>query len=197
MKMYSELCCENNRSVQLGWQSTGIFIGAFALFSFVEKGTISLDIAITLMILLATWAIVQLLNSNYWYNRNLVMIANIEKQFLQTSDLRDIHYYFGKHRKSNSILDDLRIQMTLFIAIVILIISYHFIIRVLPGIRNPEAYTFEFVGLLPYISLLFLVLYSLIERKKFIDKYKEFISNSPGKEIDTDGINYGIGHPTE
>jgi hypothetical protein len=35
---------------------------------------------------------------SYWYNRNLVIIANIERQFLGR---KEIHYYFGKHRKKS------------------------------------------------------------------------------------------------
>jgi hypothetical protein len=27
------------------------------------------------------------------------------------------------------------------------------------------------------------------------EKYEEFVRNSPGNEVDTSGIEYGVGHP--
>ena len=195
--MYSELCNEINRSIQLGWQAVGVFVGAFALFALVEKNIITLDIAVSLMILLATWATAHILNTNYWYNRNLAIIANIEKQFLVQNDLKDIQYYFGQHRKSKSVLQDVKIQITLNIGIVSLIILYHLIVRVLPGILEPSLYTFDLAGVLPYVCLCFAALYIITTRNKLVDKYAEFKKNSPGRPIDTAGIEYGIGHPID
>jgi hypothetical protein len=34
-------------------------------------------------------------------------------------------------------------------------------------------------------------------RKNRIDSYREFLENSPGIDVQTAGIKYGIGHPTE
>src|SRR3546814_2866580 len=43
---------------------------------------ISLDVAASLIILLCAWLYAHMLDAAYWYNRNLVIIANIERQFL-------------------------------------------------------------------------------------------------------------------
>jgi hypothetical protein len=34
-------------------------------------------------------------------------------------------------------------------------------------------------------------------RKNCITKYEEFLRNSPGVRVETTGITYGVGHPTE
>ena len=52
-----------------------------------------------------------LIDSSYWYNRNLVIIANIERQFLELKDLKEIHYYFGAHRPKNKMITHLKVQM--------------------------------------------------------------------------------------
>jgi hypothetical protein len=197
LKMYSELCNEINRSIQLGWRAVGVFVGAFALFALVEKEIITRDIATSLMILLATWATAHIFNTNYWYNRNLAIIANIEKQFLINSDLKHIQYYFGKHRESKSILQDVKIQLALNIGIVSLIILYHFITRVYPGILQPSLYTFDIAGVLPYIFLGLSVFYIITTQKKLVSKFEEFKKNSPGISIDTTDIEYGVGHPID
>src|SRR5262245_16570834 len=95
--MYGKLMNDINRHIVVVWQSVGVLFGAFAVFALVEKQVISLDIAASLIIFLCAWVIAHVYDAGYWYNRNLVIIANIERQFLRRSDLRDIHYYFGKH----------------------------------------------------------------------------------------------------
>jgi hypothetical protein len=77
------------------------------------------------------------LSARAWYNRNLVIIANIERQFLTESDLHNIHYYFGKHRNKSSMLTHLRIQWHLAFWLAALLVCFHFSIRVLGRIGQP------------------------------------------------------------
>ena len=126
----------------------------------------------------------------------MVIIANIERQFLSGTDLKDIHYYFGKHRAKTAMLTHLKIQYGLGLGIALLFTSYHFAARVLPGIHEPIG-RFEFPRSLPYIFILlsFVLLWWL--RSNRIESYKEFLRNSPGVTVATTGITYGVGHPTE
>jgi hypothetical protein len=126
----------------------------------------------------------------------LVIIANIERQFLNVSDLKDIHYYFGKHRAKSAMLTHLKIQYWLGIGIALLFAFYHFATRVLPGIHQPPR-NFEFSRSLPYVFIVlsFLLLWRL--RSNRIESYEEFLRNSPGVAVRTTGITFGVGHPTE
>lgn len=187
---------ENRTHILVVWQSVGVLIGAFAIFALVERQIISIDLASALVVLISAWLLANLYDSSYWYNRNLVIIANIERQFLKAEDLRNIHYYFGKHRKIASMLTHLRIQYFLGIGIGTLVLLYHFFTRVLPGFGAPLSHL-EPQRSLPYLVLLGSVVLLVILRNNRMGAYKEFLKNSPGIEIDTKGIDYGVGHPSD
>ncbi|PEC20551.1 MULTISPECIES: hypothetical protein [Bacillus cereus group] len=203
LKMYEQLCIENNRNIGFVVQSVSVIIGAFAILSLTEKKIIDMDIASILIILICTWFLRLILDSNYWYNRNLAMISNIEREFLLSSDLKDIHYYFAKPRAANSMLTNYRAQIWLGSGIAIIILLYHFLTRVLPGINEPWS-NFEIQRCVPYIVTLVCICTLLKMQKKQKKKYEEFISQSPGKQQDFRGndfdisqINYGAGHPVD
>lgn len=175
------------------WQSIGVLVGAFAIFALVEKQVISLDIATSIILLLSAWLIAHLFDAAYWYNRNLAIIANIERQFLLRSDLKEIHYYFGSHRQKNKMIEHLRIQLSLGVALAVLVLLYHFFDRVLPGLTSSFC-NFEPVRSLPYVVVLASLFYLRKLKLDGAEKYKEFIDNSPGIEIDTSSVSYGKGH---
>lgn len=195
-KMYDQMFNDINTHILVVWQSVGVVIGAFAVFALVEKNVIPIDFACTLMILLSAWLIANLYDASYWYNRNLAIIANIERQFLKASDLKEIHYYFGKHRKKSAMFTHLKIQYALGLGIAALFICYHFVLRVLPGIHEPIR-NFEFARSLPYLMSAAAVGFLSYLRRNRIASYNEFLANSPGLSVDTQGITYCVGHPIE
>src|SRR3546814_1337030 len=110
-----------------------------------------LDVAASLIILLCAWLYAHMLDAAYWYNRNLVIIANIERLFLLNSDLQDIQYYFGAHRsKKNRMISHLKIQYALGVAVGGLVIFFHFSTRVWPGSYSYMS-IFEPQRTIPYI----------------------------------------------
>lgn len=198
IKMYEQLFNDIDRHHKIVWQVVGLLITSFALLSLVEKKIVPIDIAVSVVTVISLWVITHVYDSNYWYNRNLVIIANIERQFLKQSDLKDIQYYFGEHRATNAIQTSLKIQLYLSWGIICLFLIYHFFVSILPGfsIKFNEA-EIVWVKTLPYFSVFtfYFILVRRIRNKRRKD-YQEFISNSPGIQIDTTGINYGSGHPT-
>jgi hypothetical protein len=193
LKMYDQLFNDINRHIIVIWQSISVVVGSFAIFALVEKKVISLDIATAIIILLVAWLIAHLYDAAYWYNRNLTMIANIERQFLRAEDQREVHYYFGKHRPANAMLTHLKIQFALGIGLVGIVLLYHFIIRVYPGFNLPIG-CIDPVRTLPYVVSILSIVYLCFLRKNRNDSYREFLKNSPGIDIDTTGIQYGVGH---
>ena len=196
LRMYDQMFNDIDTHILVVWQSVGVVVGAFAVFALVEKNILPIDYACSLMIMLSAWLIAHLYDASYWYNRNLVIIANIERQFLGSSDLKDIHYYFGKHRSKSAMLTHLKIQYWLGIGIALLFAFYHFVTRVLPGIHQPVRF-FEFSRSLPYIFAIFSIALLWWLRSNRIESYEEFLRNSPGISVATTGITYGVGHPTE
>ena len=123
-----------------------------------------------------------------------LLIANIERQFLKPSDLREIHYYWGAHRETSSMLTHLKLQRALALGIAVLVLGIQFVTVILPTIPNC------FKGIKPLNALPWLAvvvgLYIWRQRHNLaVKKYSEFLKNSPGKPVDTTGIEYGIGHP--
>jgi hypothetical protein len=196
MRMYDQMFNDINTHILVVWQSVGVLIGAFAILALTEKQIITLDVAASLIVLIAAWLIGHLYDASYWYNRNLVIIANIERQFLTEFDLRDVHYYFGKHRRKGAMIAHLRIQYALAVGVGLVVLLFHFFTRVAPGLRAPWS-GFEPLRSLPYGLLLvvLLVVRSLkVNREK---AYAEFLQNSPGKQINADGVTFDVGHPVD
>jgi len=193
LAMYGQLMNDINRHIIVVWQSVGILFGAFAIFALVEKKVVSIEIATSIILLLCGWVIAHVYDASNWYNRNLVIIANIERQFLKVSDLRDIHYYFGRHRKTGAVINHLEIQMYLAIGVGLLVLALHFFEAVLPVWRNAK----EGDGLtyLPWGTVILVLYFWRRSKKKAYDSYSTFLKNSPGKEIDDSSVTHGPGHP--
>lgn len=196
MRMYDQMFNDINTHILVVWQSVGVLIGAFAIFALAEKQVITVDIAASLIVLIAAWLIGHLYDAAYWYNRNLVIIANIERQFLAESDLREVHYYFGRHRKKGSMITHLRIQYLLAVGIGSVVLLFHFCTRVVRGIGAPWS-SFEPLRSLPYAVLLVAVVAIVLLKVNRGKAYSEFLQNSPGKHVDSGGITYGVGHPID
>lgn len=194
--MYDQMFNDINRHILVVWQSVGVVIGAFALIGLAGRAILPLDVAVGLIALIGLWLLAHLEDAGYWYNRNLAIIANIERQFLVKADLQNIHYYFGKHRGKNAMLTHLKIQYLFGIGIIFLVLLYHFLTRVVPGLGEPWA-SFEPLRCLPYFIVVVGAIVVLRLHSKMKKKYAEFIQNSPGIDVDTKGIVYDEGHPID
>jgi hypothetical protein len=197
MEMYRQMFADINRQMTVVWQAVSVVVGAFAILALVEKDIVPLDLAISLIIVLSAWMYAHMLDGGYWYNRNLVIIANIERQFLLESDLRDIHFYFGKHRSGkNKMISYFRIQAGLSFAIALLVLIFHFVKRVLPGLHAPLS-TFDPSRSLPYLAAIgSTILCSMLAYDRRV-AYENFKKNSPGIDIDASSVEFGRGHTVD
>lgn len=199
LKMYEQMFYDIDRHHKIVWQVIGVLIGSFAFIALAEKGIIPIDIAVSVVVLLSLWVIAHVFDSNYWYNRNLVIISNIERQFLLNTDLKNIQYYFGKHRDKNAIQTSLKIQLYMAWGIIGVFLVYHFVTRIYSGLFLKWIdSTIDWIRVIPYIVVVvfYFILVKWIKKKRE-DNYLEFLSNSPGITIDTSSISYGDGHPTQ
>lgn len=192
-KMYEQMFRDIAQQLNTVWQSVATLFGSFAIIALSEKGVVSVDFGVTIVIILCAWFVSSTNECSYWYNRNLAIIANIERQFLKVSDLKEVHYYFGAHRPKNKMIAQLKIQVALSVALLGVIILYHLSLRVLPGLGSPLS-QFEPIRVLPYVGLIGLGVWVRWIVKSRNEAYEEFLQNSPGKTVDVAGIQYGIGH---
>ena len=194
--MYNQLCMEIDRQLKVGWEIFGVLIGAFAILTLVEKQVVDLDTACSVIIGLVGWVIANTIESNYWYNRNLAIIANIERQFLKEDDLKNIHPYFGKHRKKSGFLTILKLQVFFVCIIGFILTVYHFAERIAPGFKiSFKDANIEVYRIMPYLILLMVIIYLLNLFKRRQENYENFVIESPGIPINSSGISYDSGHP--
>lgn len=193
-RMYDQMFNDINTHILVIWQSAGVLVAAFAVLALVEKAVVPIDVATALLVLIAGWLLSHLEDASYWYNRNLVIIANVERQFLVPADLHDIHYYFGKHRAVGKMIDHLRIQYAFALGMAGIMLLFHFATRVWPGLGMPWS-NFQPVRAIPYAVTAAVMIFALWLRMRCRTKYQEFLTNSPGIPVETTGVAYGVGHP--
>jgi len=109
--------------------------------------------------------------------------------------LHDIHYYFGAHRRTNAMITHLRLQRLLAVGIAALVLCIHTVKVTWPAISSGR--TLEFSNYLPMAALAIGAYFWGHSIHRGEVRYKAFLKNSPGKEIDVAGIDFGDGHPVE
>jgi hypothetical protein len=191
LKLYDQLWNSINARLSLIWESIGILVSAFAIFALTEKNIISLSIASAIMVVLSAWYIAHNIDMSYWYNRNLAMIANIERQFLFVEDAKLIYWYFISHVKKNKMVTYLQIQTMLGFGISLIVLLLHIIQNVFPIIRCEKPFTYEI--LLPYILLAIAIWLLIRFRNKRNKEYDDFLKLSPGKDISEKAKEIGFG----
>jgi hypothetical protein len=191
--MYEQMFRDIEQHYTVVWQSAATVFASFAIIALSEKQLIPLDLGIGIVLLLTIWFMLNIVECSYWYNRNLCIIANIERQFLIPSDLREVQYYFGAHRPANRMNSHLRNQGYLGLSLAALVLFYHFATRVLPGLGLPWS-DFDPMRLAPYVVAVCGMAFVIHRRRLRNEAYEEFLKNSPGVEIDVSGIHYGRGH---
>jgi hypothetical protein len=182
LKLYETLNKEIDRHINSTWQIIGVIVSGFAVFALVEKKVLPLDFAVIVIVLICGIGMSYVIEANYWYNRNLVIIANIERQFLFDTDQRDIHWYFATHRKDNEMLDMMIIQLIFIGLFSLFIIVFHFFEQVYPGFSAPLK-NIEVKRSLPYLIVLLVGFILFKFYKKRINDFNKFKARSPGISI--------------
>jgi len=180
LHMYDQLWNSINIRITGIWQCIGVLAGAFFVLSLVEKNIVPSDIAVSLIVLMAGWLLWNVQDASYWYNRNLCIVANIEKQMCQKTDMSKIHHYMGEHRKQKMI-SHLWIQCALGIGIIIVFMLYQLIKRTLPSFACGFAWqNILCTQSLPYAVLIVVIVAMFLLKRDHNRKYKEFLEKSPG-----------------
>jgi hypothetical protein len=179
LAMYKATWDNINRHILVVWQSVAALFAALAASYLSGKQLLNPDFGTSLIVLATGWSIAHSIDSTAWYNRNLLIISNIERQFLFDADESEIHYYFGKHRDARPI-EHIMIQIVLAVAVGGLALIQHFVARVVPGFGAPWR-QFDVWRAAPYVlggmAFVLLVWFS----RDVTKKYKELVSRSPGR----------------
>lgn len=182
LEMYKQVSNHLNRHILGNWQFIGVLAGAVGFLTLTDKGILSLDFASAIVIAICAWLIANTLDASNWFNRNINIISNIERQFLNRDDLKEIHPYFDSHRPSGSIISFFKIQLALGVAIAFLILLYHFYKKVLPNWLCFDC-TLDFPKFLPYLTALVAFFWCRKLWKKYEEDDISFDTKTPGKLI--------------
>jgi hypothetical protein len=189
LEMYRQTSSHLNRHILLSWQSIGVVGGALAVFVLGDKSTDlasgKFDFAIAVAILLSAWSVAHVFDANNWFDRNIHIITNIERQFMHRSDLEEIHFYFEAHRKDRSkkaLIGHLMIQLRMAIGVWLLLLIYHSYARFGES-GNPAPTAFHWTKMIP---LAVTIVAALLCRSVYKDRksdYEMLRFRSPGKRI--------------
>lgn len=191
LEMYKQTSSHLNRHILITWQSVGVIAGTLAVFGVADRSNVTgdtrLDFVTGIVTVLCAWAIAHIFDASNWFNRNLHIITNIERQFLFPTDAEDIHFYFVGHRKNRSekvLVRHFEIHAAMVVALWLLIIGFHFYTRVLPGL-GLSLENFSFTRAIPYIVTLIAFKYCAHVISKSRADDEELHRKSPGKTIVT------------
>src|SRR5690242_5493680 len=176
--MYEQLMADINRHIVVVWQMVGVVGAAIAGLVIAEKEGVPTAYAVILSLLVIAWVVEHLHDSNFWYNRNLVMITNIERVFLTPNDVDFIHPYFAAHRKKGSFLTHLQVQRHYALAVAVLVVLYFLAKSVLPSLNSESP-----IDPAKWIALgafAFVIIRDRVLLRRYDRKYEEYLNISPG-----------------
>jgi hypothetical protein len=180
--MYTEMWNNINRHLTIVWQSVGVLAGAFAGIALLQRQAVTLDLATSLIVIVATWHVGHVYDANTWFNRNLGIIANIERQFLSKDDARLIHFYFAEgHRRPGTLVSHLKVQFYFGIGVATIAIVYHAASRLVP-LLGQSLSCHDLVRCLPYVTAVGCFAWLHNFRSEQVRKQSEFSERSPGAQ---------------
>ena len=185
VEVYRQCSAHLDRHVLIPWQSVGVIGAALAVF-LLEGGPGSsreeLDYVLSVAVLLCAWSAANLFDANNWFDRNLHIIANIERQFLVASDAKEVHPFFQEHRFQRDgykvrLLRHFRIHLAMTVGIWALVLLFHF------SHRHPAVADLCTARALPYLMTIAGVLFVFWIRAKTASDTASLFKSAPGKKI--------------
>lgn len=199
LHLFDKVWDDIGSTIKVIWQSIVILLGAIATIIFTKANIVPITTAYSIIMIAIVWILAHVENAAYWFNRNLVIIANIERQFLNEDDSEQIHCYFLGHRPAK-MAPHFQLQYWFLIAIAVCLLFYYTTTKIFPFFKNfPQpsyCYYIFSVVYFPYLLAVAGGVLLYVFKNKNIEKYNEFKMFSPGKLINKK-IDFKHGHGGE
>lgn len=176
LAMYKATWDNINRHILVVWQSIAAVFAALGASLLSGRDLIAPDLAAVFVVLVTGWSLAHSIDAKAWYNRNLLIIANIERQFLLPSDAQRIHPFFGGEPRRSKMIEHLFIQSVLACAIGALVLLGHFLDRVAPGLDF--ARPIDLLRCLPYITAVGVIGFVVRLNRHVNANYRKLTSHS-------------------
>ncbi|CAE6858359.1 hypothetical protein [Paraburkholderia domus] len=178
LEMYKQCSGHLNRHVTAMWQCIAVVVAFGATLRMDADGP-SFDYAIAVALLLCTWLAASNLDASAWFNRNIAIITNIERLFLESSDASLVHPFFLPPHRANKVIAHFKIQIWFAGSVGFILLALHFFQRVSAGFALPFR-CFDPSRALPY-GIGFFSLIALVTLKRYQNRQQEKINlKSPG-----------------
>lgn len=182
--MYSEMWGNVNRHLTVIWQSVGVLGAGLALFSLTEKHVFGTDFATAAMVLICFWLMANAYVASEWFNRNINILSNIERQFLGREDLREINPFFDRHRPAGLMVGHIRVQWLLGAVLASVVLIRHFFVEIVPTAHwSLNIHDLDWSKTVPYLALLGGLIGVGKIRKDGLDAERLFLRECPGKDM--------------
>jgi hypothetical protein len=178
--MYDQMWNNTTRHITLIWQPIIVIfatIGAIMAAEIKDLNFVAISIFISLAYLVIGWFLAHVHDSSGWVNRNLVIISNIEKQFLEAKDEIEIHPYFNSDPKKREMIEHFQIQYFLGLTLGVAVTFYY----VWKIIQNGFCFVNEIY--IPIVGFLIASIYVYKIRQRVKESFENLIRKSPGKRI--------------
>lgn len=181
LRMYDQLWNNINRHIVIQWEAITALVATAAVFALVEKAIISFYSAAIVAVVATCWVLAHAIDASHWYNRNLLIIRNIERTFLSQQDVRGIHYFFNGPPRA-SMITFLRIQC----AMAALLLALTLVGNTLRIVLSPPPRGIEWaLALAPYAIAASCLIYVVLLHKSRAKAFDDLSANSPGPDIRT------------
>jgi len=149
LEIYKQCSSHLGRHVSAMWQCLAVLV-AFGASVRTDTRDRTLDYGITLVVVLCTWLIASSIDASAWFNRNIAIVRNIERLFLESRDVEYVHPFFAGPPRDGKIIMHFRIQIAFAITLETLALGLHFGSRVADGFALPLR-SLEVSRMLPYL----------------------------------------------
>jgi len=96
-----------DRHLKGGWQTIAILAGGVAVLGAGNDGKIGLPIATAMAIGAAVWGAATVIDANYWSQRAIAFLSNVEAVYFTKADRTTFNPYIGQHPKPK-LMDSLK-----------------------------------------------------------------------------------------
>lgn len=143
---------------------------------------ISMLFIILTVIIVSFWGILITLDANFWMQRNLVIVGNIERELLADKDFGVVlpknYVYPGYYKYSRSYY----IQL-IFFSLTMCIAIFAYISFAVGNHGSKSEFIFAMSQIIP-LTFCILLLYTIHRNRNWIEEYGKFCIDAPGKDID-------------
>jgi hypothetical protein len=131
LEMYKECSGHLDRHVSSVWECFAVLVVAATAVT-VDHGDLVFDYAIAFAIVVCIWFGASNIDASSWFNRNITIIANIERLFLDRGDAKLVHRHFLRPLRRPKMVRYFKVHFALAMVLAVGLLLMHLQLRLSP-----------------------------------------------------------------